>query len=1841
MKHGKVYVIAACCVLATVTAGVSVLRAQAPSPATRAPDRVMRALPIERSAMLADGRTFRLQGAAGRALVTDPGSPQRSISLPLPETRIGSALVSLPDGRLLIWGGIDASGVVLTDGLWFDPHTSIFSPAKIASLPRGAGQSMTLLTDGRVLVAGGWNADSSAPDLSVFRPASDTTEAVDAKGVSTNLVMDASLRSDGAVLLKDAGGDHGGSGSAAAAFLPASMTFDRGAHKDPADFVMSASLPASDATNVSASAPIALRFSGKVDPTTATSMSVTLIGPAGSVLADVNIAEEGRLAFIKPRGDLLTGTKYAVVMQGIKSADGRVLPFTTFGFETSAVVVEGDALSGNATASSGSSAKTSNQAGSDASGAHGTTTYATTGLDASGRALGSPAGCSALARPLVLCRPKSYLDNGAFYPGQDNAGETGNGQWRLNSKESISSNEVVAAVRSLRKAGHGKAAARIAAAPTGGDVGDVSGNVALIDGTPVAGASISYGEQRVRTDVAGHFLLKGLKTGHQTLFVDGSSVAVEGGKLGEFVAGVDIAASTETRLTYRLYMPKIIARDRIRLASPTLNDIVVTHPDLPGLEVRIPKGTVIRDHAGKVVTELSIVPMPVDRAPTPAAGNFPMYFSLQPGGATVQNVSADGEQGVSITYPNYSRAPAGAEAEFYVYRPDNGWTVYGTGVVTSDGRQVKPESGVRLTYLMSGSYGLSKDHPGDDNPTKNCGACSGDPVDLWSGTYFDDDQDIAIKDVIPLTLSRLWHDNAYHALDQRMFGGWRSNYDIYVHSPNADFSAPIVRLPNGNALKFSQIATRAGDTYTWQYKGDRSGWYGAVLETVSYNDRCGAIIECYLLTTVDGMEYQFTNSYPSNGAPSQLTFIRDRFHNQLTFTWNAGLLQQITSSSGRYIKLAYDQYNNIQSAEDNSGRMWKYAYHRKKLPNLVNAGGGGGSSGVGTGDDGEINYVYFLDGVTYPDGSVKQYTYQDNYETPNDQAAGTFDVPGTLLSVIDRNGKTILANTYENKTSRVVKQVRADGSSFAFAYVDTNGVHSRTDVTDPLGSVRSVEFDTNVGYPIAETRASGTPLAQKTSYSLTSAGQIIASVDAMGRKTAFEYDDFGNVVKVTRLAGTSEAVTSSYTWDPLYGLLLSQTDELGRLIKFSYAQGCLASRTDPAGNTTTIACNPSGQPTQITDPAGRVTKLEYDGFDLNKVTDPSERSVLLRSDSLGRRVAMTDSSGNLSMRSIDTNDRVITGVSATGDKVKYTYDAEGHLTDILRQNGSKTHYEYNALYMRTSRQDASGASEAWSYDALGHLATYTTRRGLVTAYSKPDALGRFTGYTDADGNSVTAGPYDAGNRLLAITDSVSGSVSRTFDNLDRLSSETVDGHTIAYTWNADGTRKSMTPDGQATETYAYDKAARIASLTQGSEMVKFTYDVSGRRTGMTLPNGIAASYAYEPAGNVTAMDYVAPGGVSVGNLTYTYDGSGRRSSVGGFLAPNDLDDATKQESQFDGNSRPTQFNGGTLSYDADGNITFDGTRSFTWNARGELIKVSIGGVAVTSYTYDALGRRKAVMSGAESTSYDYDGLNVVAERKGGEVKAILTGPGLDERYAVGKAGQRNYLLTDALGSVVAVTDASASILQRRSYTPYGLNPSTADAGSAFQYAGRESDASGLIYMRARYYAPNLASFISEDPARELGGLNGYAYADRNPISFTDPLGLAVGDKYSTPDQAATNAIDDVLGKSITENREYAGVVYKNWDGTYSYTEATPGTDRKSYPGSAPWLHHEEGIYHTHGAPTPGKDGENFSRPSAEGLGDIGLADELMEPNWLGTPNLAIKKYDPCTGKITTLRKAIP
>ncbi len=186
-------------------------------------------------------------------------------------------------------------------------------------------------------------------------------------------------------------------------------------------------------------------------------------------------------------------------------------------------------------------------------------------------------------------------------------------------------------------------------------------------------------------------------------------------------------------------------------------------------------------------------------------------------------------------------------------------------------------------------------------------------------------------------------------------------------------------------------------------------------------------------------------------------------------------------------------------------------------------------------------------------------------------------------------------------------------------------------------------------------------------------------------------------------------------------------------------------------------------------------------------------------------------------------------------------------------------------------------------------------------------------------------------------------------------------------------------------------------------------------------------------------------------------------------------------------------------------MTSDGSHSYTWDARNQLSKIDSGTTA--SFGYDPFGRRynKNILS--TNTNFLYDGANAVQEVVGGTNTANSLMGGIDEVFTrTDSAGARSFL-TDALGGTLALTDTSGTLQTQYTFGPFG-NTSVTGAATTnnFAYTGRELDASGLYFYRARYYNPQLQRFISEDPIGFAGGLNLYAYVNDSPTNMSDPAG---------------------------------------------------------------------------------------------------------------------------------------
>jgi RHS repeat-associated protein len=140
----------------------------------------------------------------------------------------------------------------------------------------------------------------------------------------------------------------------------------------------------------------------------------------------------------------------------------------------------------------------------------------------------------------------------------------------------------------------------------------------------------------------------------------------------------------------------------------------------------------------------------------------------------------------------------------------------------------------------------------------------------------------------------------------------------------------------------------------------------------------------------------------------------------------------------------------------------------------------------------------------------------------------------------------------------------------------------------------------------------------------------------------------------------------------------------------------------------------------------------------------------------------------------------------------------------------------------------------------------------------------------------------------------------------------------------------------------------------------------------------------------------------------------------------------------------------------------------------------------------------------------------------GGLSQVLSDGTNDYLYGNGRILQANgtdtqYFLGDALGSVRQLTDAGGVVSLAKGYDPFGnANWSAGAAQTPYGYTAEQTDANGLVYLRARYYAPEAGRFVSKDVWQgdysQPLSLNRWNYVEGNPINRIDPSGYC----YTNP-----------------------------------------------------------------------------------------------------------------------------
>jgi RHS repeat-associated protein len=241
-----------------------------------------------------------------------------------------------------------------------------------------------------------------------------------------------------------------------------------------------------------------------------------------------------------------------------------------------------------------------------------------------------------------------------------------------------------------------------------------------------------------------------------------------------------------------------------------------------------------------------------------------------------------------------------------------------------------------------------------------------------------------------------------------------------------------------------------------------------------------------------------------------------------------------------------------------------------------------------------------------------------------------------------------------------------------------------------------------------------------------------------------------------------------------------------------------------------------------------------------------------------------------------------------------------------------------------------------------------------------------------------------------------------------------------------------------------------------------------------------------------------------------------------------------------------------VSYDPAGNLTADGTgRTFTYNQAGQLYQALKGGILQATYYYNHQGQRVRKLTsasapqGAQTVLYQYD--------LQGQLLVELTGTGTPIRTYVWRddtplaqiehqpSRKILYFETDHLNTPRAAMDETGKVVWRWESDAFGATVANEDPDGDgvkvtvnLRLPGQYYDVeTGLHYNYFRDYDPSTGRYVQSDPIGLRGGLNGYSYANQNPVMFTDPLGLKPWDWNGQGNVSKCSYYDDMAKKFPT------------------------------------------------------------------------------------------------------------
>jgi RHS repeat-associated protein len=571
----------------------------------------------------------------------------------------------------------------------------------------------------------------------------------------------------------------------------------------------------------------------------------------------------------------------------------------------------------------------------------------------------------------------------------------------------------------------------------------------------------------------------------------------------------------------------------------------------------------------------------------------------------------------------------------------------------------------------------------------------------------------------------------------------------------------------------------------------------------------------------------------------------------------------------------------------------------------------------------------------------------------------------------------------------------------------------------------------------------------------TGAGDCHQNSPATGFLTKYSYDPLGNITGVTQNAqSTSAAQTRSYAFDALSRLTSESNPETG-LISYTYDSDstCGTSQGDLVKRADAVG----NTICYSYDELHRLTKVTYSG---TYAANTPEKHLVYDSAS-PNGVSLTNTKGRLAEAYTGPATNKITDIA-------FSYSPRGEVTDVYE----KTLHSDGMYHVSASYWDNGLVKQLFG---LPQLPTFTFT---------PDGQGRVFSVSASSGQGPVQRAYY--NSASQVTDITYGSNDNDVFNFDPKRGSLcqyqtkINGRTAAGTfqWSKNGNLKSANfidpfnwQQNQQTCEYAYDEMGRLKQADCGTVWGQsFSYDAFGniakdRLTGATL--GVVSKAGYD----------------------------------------NNTNRLTSYKLNDNMAVAPT--------YDANGNLTYDGFHTYSWDADGNTLNFDLNANAV-SITYDALGRAVEQNQGGTYSQIVYgpDGSKLAVMNGQTLQSAFIALPG-GATAVYNSSGLAYYRHPDWLGSSRIASTPDNQVYASQSYAPFGEAYVEAERTDR-SFAGHDEDSvSGIYDAPFRKYNPYQGRWISPDP----GGLsvvdladpqswNRYAYVLNSPTGLIDPLGLA-------------------------------------------------------------------------------------------------------------------------------------